>query len=39
MSHTTVFKGAATALSVIGFAILCVCAGAYMMITMRKEEG
>ena len=32
-------KGAATAMSVIGFAILCVCAGAYMMITMRKEEG
>ncbi len=31
-------KGAATAMSVIGFAILCVCAGAYMMITMRKEE-
>ncbi len=32
-------KGPATAMSVIGFAILCVCAGAYMMITMRKEEG
>jgi multiple sugar transport system permease protein len=31
-------KGAATAMSVIGFAILCVCAGAYMMVTMRKEE-
>ena len=31
-------KGPATAMSVIGFAILCVCAGAYMMITMRKEE-
>ena len=31
-------KGAATAMSVIGFAILCVAAGAYMMIAMRKEE-
>lgn len=31
-------KGPATAMSVIGFAILCVCAGAYMMVTMRKEE-
>ena len=31
-------KGAATAMSVIGFAILCVCAGAYMIISMRKEE-
>ena len=31
-------KGPATAMSVIGFGILCVCAGAYMMITMRKEE-
>ncbi len=31
-------KGPATAMSVIGFAILCVCAGAYMMTTMRKEE-
>ena len=31
-------KGAATAMSVIGFAILCVCAGVYMMVTMRKEE-
>ena len=31
-------KGPATAMSVIGFAILCVCAGAYMMITMRKED-
>ena len=31
-------KGPATAMSVIGFVILCVCAGAYMMTTMRKEE-
>ena len=31
-------KGAATAMSVIGFAILCVAAGAYMVIAMRKEE-
>ncbi len=31
-------KGPATALSVIGFVILCLCAGAYMMITMRKED-
>lgn len=31
-------KGAATAMSVIGFAILCVAAGAYMMIAMGKEE-
>ena len=31
-------KGAATALSVIGFVILCVVAGAYMMISMRKED-
>ena len=31
-------KGAATAMSVIGFGILCVAAGAYMMIAMRKEE-
>ncbi len=31
-------KGPATALSVIGFAILCVCAGTYMIITMRKED-
>lgn len=31
-------KGPATAMSVIGFAILCVCAGAYMVVTMRKEE-
>jgi len=31
-------KGPATSLSVIGFAILCVVAGLYMMITMRKEE-
>lgn len=31
-------KGPATALSVIGFAILCFVAGIYMMISMRKEE-
>ena len=31
-------KGPATALSVIGFLILCVCAGIYMMTVMRKEE-
>ncbi len=31
-------KGPATALSVIGFLILCVCAGAYMLTAMRKEE-
>ena len=31
-------KGPATALSVIGFAILCVAAGVYMMLTMRKED-
>lgn len=31
-------KGPATALSVIGFVILCVAAGAYMMLTMRKED-
>ena len=31
-------KGPATALSVIGFVILCVAAGAYMMVTMRKED-
>ena len=31
-------KGPATALSVIGFLILCVCAGVYMMGVMRKEE-
>ena len=30
-------KGPATALSVVGFVILCVCAGVYMMVTMRKE--
>lgn len=30
-------KGPATALSVIGFIILCIVAGAYMMIAMRKE--
>jgi len=31
-------KGPATALSVIGFLILCVASGLYMMATMRKEE-
>ena len=31
-------KGPATALSVIGFLILCACAGMYMMTVMRKEE-
>ena len=31
-------KGPATALSVVGFLILCVCAGVYMFMTMRKED-
>lgn len=31
-------KGPATALSVIGFVILCLVAGVYMMISMRKER-
>lgn len=31
-------KGPATALSVIGFLILCICAGVYMISTMRKED-
>ena len=31
-------KGPATALSVIGFIILCICAGAYMIFAMREEE-
>ena len=31
-------KGPATALSVIGFLILCACAGFYLMTVMRKEE-
>lgn len=31
-------KGPATALSVIGFLILCICAGIYMFAVMRKEE-
>lgn len=31
-------KGPATALSVIGFLILCICAGVYMLSVMRKEE-
>lgn len=31
-------KGPATALSVIGFVILCAVAGVYMMVSMRKER-
>lgn len=31
-------KGPATALSVIGFVILCICAGIYMVGVMRKED-
>ncbi len=31
-------KGPATALSVIGFLVLCLCAGIYMVGVMRKEE-
>ena len=31
-------KGPATALSVIGFVVLCICAGIYMITVMRKEE-
>lgn len=31
-------KGPATALSVIGFLILCICAGIYMVGVMKKEE-
>ena len=31
-------KGPATALSVIGFVILCIASGCYMLITMRKED-
>ena len=31
-------KGPATALSVIGFTILCLVSGAYMMMTMKKED-
>lgn len=31
-------KGPATALSVIGFLILCVCAGVYMVLSMKSEE-
>lgn len=31
-------KGPATALSVIGFGILCLCAGIYMMTVMKGEE-
>lgn len=31
-------KGPATALSVIGFLVLCVCAGVYMLSVVRKED-
>lgn len=31
-------KGPATALSVIGFVILCLCAGVYMIVSLRKED-
>jgi len=31
-------KGPATALSVIGFLILCICAGIYMIGVLRKED-
>ena len=31
-------KGPATALSVIGFLVLCLCAGIYMLGVMRKED-
>ena len=31
-------KGPANALSVIGFLILCLCSGIYMITVMRKEE-
>ena len=31
-------KGPATAMSVIGFVILCIAAGVYMIISMRREE-
>lgn len=31
-------KGTATALSVIGFTILCLVSGIYMMMTMKKED-
>ena len=31
-------KGPANALSVIGFLILCLCAGGYMVTVMRKED-
>ena len=31
-------KGPATALSVIGFVILCICAGIYMMTVMKSED-
>ncbi|MDO5435857.1 MAG: sugar ABC transporter permease, partial [Clostridia bacterium] len=31
-------KGPATALSVIGFLVLCLCAGTYMILSLRKED-
>lgn len=31
-------KGPATALSVIGFTVLCIVSGIYMMMTMKKED-
>lgn len=31
-------KGPATALSVIGFMVLCLCAGVYMIVSLRKED-
>lgn len=31
-------KGPATALSVIGFVVLCICAGIYMITVLRKED-
>ncbi len=31
-------KGPATALSVIGFGVLCLCAGVYMIVSLRKED-
>ena len=38
LAFTEQRKGPATALSVVGFLILCACAGAYMIVTMRKED-
>ena len=31
-------KGMATAMSVIGFLVLCIAAGAYMFVSLRKED-